>query len=196
MLQTQTRSTDPAQDEATPQTLSGVDGELAQLRFEVQRLKEEVTLLRTLGAKREASVRRNLPGSIVITADQVDEAQGFHSLERTVGTTFRWTGPANRFFFELLIDRVAGADLLLHGINFINFERQKNLTLLVDAEPVPVRVDKGGMGIVCHAALPPRLETAPTQLVFVLPEMLMPEDPDDERELGLSFVRLTVTSRV
>ena len=196
MSQTRPLPIDLGLDEPTGPPPSGVEGDVAQLRFEVQRLKEEVTLLRTLGAKRDAAARRNLPGSIVVTADQVDEKQGFHSLERTVGTTFRWTGPANRFFFELLIDRVAGADLLLHGINFIDWERQKGVTLLVDAEEVPLAVDKGGMGIVGHAVLPPRIETAPTQLVFVLPEMMTPDDPSDERELGLSFVRLTVTSRV
>lgn len=196
MPQLHPQSANAGPDELLNRTPSGVEGELAQLRFEVQRLKEEVTLLRTLGAKREAATRRNLPGSVVVTADQVEESQGFYSLERTVGTTFRWTGPSNRFFFELLIDRVAGADLLLHGINFIDWERQKDVTLLVDAEPVPLAVDKGGMGVVGHAALPPRIETAPTQLVFVLPEMITPDDPGDPRELGLSFVRLTVTSRI
>jgi hypothetical protein len=166
---------------------------LETLRAELARLKAEVEALRKAGVGQGGA----LPATAVVLANEaLDAAHGFYPVERTEdGVAFCWTGPSPEFSFTVAVDRFAGADLRLEGINFIDFERQKDVRLSADGEAVPVKVARGGIGITITATLPARTGTEPTALAFALPVTITPAGTADTRELGLAFFRLTVTAR-
>jgi hypothetical protein len=184
--------------------------ELGTLQREVAKLREEIAALRRSGAGADLMGAHmgsqmggtqgggaQLPETVVVEADdQLGPQQGFYPLEHTeAGVPFCWTGPTAQFSFNVAVDRSSGADLQLDAINFIEFERQKNVLLLVDGVAVPVDVSYGGMGVVITADLPARMGNATANLVFILPAALSPANPADTRLLGLAFARLSVTPR-
>jgi hypothetical protein len=162
------------------------------LKAELERLRAEVADLQ------KAALEHDRPAAsvVVLANDQLAPAQGFYPVERTEdGVAFCWTGPSPQFSFSVNVDRFAGANLRLEGINFIDYERQKDVRLTVDGEAVPVTAARGGIGAVLTAALPPRTGEGPTQLEFTLPTTLTPPGTEDTRALGFAFYRLTVTAR-
>jgi hypothetical protein len=182
---------DPHENEAPQSRSTGHIDALETLREELARLKAEVEALHNAGAAR-------LPASAAIVAgENLGPEQGFYPVERTEdGVAFCWTGPGQQFSFAVLIDRFNGADLRLEGISFIDFDRQKAVELQADGQPVPITVEKGGIGVVIAGTLPPRTGKDPTALVFTLPDTLLPpSNPDDKRQLGLAFFKLTLTAR-
>jgi hypothetical protein len=160
------------------------------LKAELERLRAEVASLQKTGAAQP-------PACVVVVAnEQLTPEQGFYPVERTEdGVAFAWTGPSPKFAFDVHVDRFNGADLRLEGINFLDFEKQKNLQLQVDGHAVPAAVVKGGIGVIVTAEISPRTGNEPTHLEFVLPATLPPASAADARQLGLAFFRLTVTAR-
>jgi hypothetical protein len=162
------------------------------LKAELDRLRAEVATLHQAAGSAD-----HLPVSVVVVAnDHLTPEMGFYPVERTEdGVAFCWTGPAPRFNLDIAVDRFAGADLRLDAINFLDFERQKGVQLLVDGHATPANVSRGGIGVVITAALPSRTGSDPTRLEFTLPAVLPPANTADARLLGLAFFKLTVTAQ-
>jgi hypothetical protein len=183
---------DPPQPEnPQPEGEAYIDA-LEKLRAELARLKAEVETMHKAGAGVGA-----LPASATIVANEaLDTAHGFYPVERTEdGVAFCWTGPSPEFSFTVAVDRFSGANLRLDAINFIDFERQKDVRLTVDGEATPLTVERAGIGVMLTAGLAPRTGNEPTTLVFTLPATLTPPGTADTRQLGLAFFRLTLTAR-
>lgn len=191
-------------DEAGPDIVQGLVKEVSSLRDEIAALRRDLAALSDYQASRDrllvldkarAAVAR-LPGFVAIEPDQLLRSQdGFYGVEHTVDNTpFRWTGPSTQFSFNLFVDRTHGADLRLDALSCIDLERQAKVRLLVDGESVPVTVDPRESGFIAHAHLPERFGTSITNLVFLLPAVLVPPRSTDERELGIAFGRLSVTA--
>ncbi len=133
---------------------------------------------------------------MIEAGDQLGVEQGFYTAEKTdTGATFNWSGPSPQFSFDVLVDRTHGAELRLEAINFLDYDRQKDVKLFVDGLEVPVSVAKSDPGIVVAGNLPSRAQAGKSYLTFLLPEALPPPGEEDKRTLGLAFVRLTVTPR-
>ncbi len=183
----------------------GLVEEFLILNREIAGLKRELTALADYQHARDRWLllddllekNLHLPRIVVIEPDQLLRPRdGFYPVEYTAGgTPFRWTGPSVQFSFDLYIDRRHGADLRLEALNCIDFAVQKNLTLLVDAEVVPLRVTQEGSGFHAAAVLPRNTEGRATSLVFVLPAAIIPPDSNETRSLGIAFGRLTVATR-
>jgi len=178
--------------------------EVTSLRDEIATLKRDLAALYDYQASRDrllalddaqAALAR-LPRFVVVEPDQLLRTQdGFYGVEHTMDNTpFRWTGPSTRFSFNLFIDRTHGADLRLDALNCIDFGLQGKIRLVVDGESVPVTVNPRESGFVALAHLPERPGTSNTNLVFLLPVVLVPPRSTDERELGIAFGHLSVTA--
>lgn len=174
--------------EGIVQELEAVHNELASLRRALEGLRG--------GAGAEEQFPGDAGPAVISAGEHVGTEQGFYPAEQTeAGTWFNWSGPTPQFSFAVRMDRARGADVRLEGINFLDFDRQKDVKLFVDGLEVPVTVTKEDPGIVIAATLQPQSGTGRTSLAFLLPETLPPENPEDKRMLGLAFVRLTVTPR-
>lgn len=182
----------------------GLIEEFRTLNREVAALKRELAATSDYQAMRDrllviettAAKIRRLPRVVVIEADQNLRFQdGFYALERTSdGIPFRWTGPAPQFSFDIFIDRTSTVQVKLEALSCIDFDVQKNVSLLADGESVPVAVERVESGLEITAILPPRDGNEGTNLVFVLPAALTPPDSDDTRTLGFAFSRIGVTA--
>ncbi len=184
-----------AKDETVPgdEGQSGYGEAIETLKAELDRLREEVATLHQAAAQ----ASDHLPQSAVVVAgDHLTPEMGFYPVERTEdGVAFSWTGPSPKFGLEIAVDRFAGADLRLDAVYFLDFDRQKNLQLLVDGQATPATVSRGGIGVIVTAALAPRTGNDPTKLEFVLSAALPPANTADTRLLGLAFFKLTVTAK-
>lgn len=188
-----------------PDLVKSLVEELGNLNRELAGLKRELAALTDYQAARDhwlaledASLRvARLPKLVVIEPDQAMRVQdGFYPIEYTAsGTPFRWTGPSVKFCFDIYIDRAHGADIRLDVLNCIDFEVQKNLTLLADAETIPLDVVPDESGFVATAYLPPRSGGRGTSLAFILPATLQPPESSDTRKLGVAFGRFAAASR-
>jgi hypothetical protein len=72
---------------------------------------------------------------------------------------------------------------------------QKNISLLVDGESVPVEVAVDDVAFTVTASLPERADGRATNLVFILPCVIAPLDSNDSRQLGVAFRELVVAAR-
>jgi hypothetical protein len=170
-----------------------VHREIAALRRELSALSDYQAMHdRLLVIDAAASKIQRLPRVVTIEADQNLRSQdGFYALEHTSdGTPFRWTGPAPQFSFNVFVDRSDAVKLKLDALSFIDFEIQKNISLLADGESIPVYVEPADAGFEVTATLPPRADNESTNLVFILPAALEPPGSDDTRTLGLAFRKL------
>lgn len=185
--------------------VKGLVEEITGLNRDLAALKRELAALADYQAARdrwlvldeaEAGVAR-LPRLVVIEPDQLLRPHdGFYGVEHATGNVpFRWTGPSTRFSFDLFIDRTHGADVRLEALNCIDYEIQKALLLMVDGEAAPITVAPREMGFVASARLPARAGGQATNLVFVLPAVLVPPESVDRRELGIAFGRLAAVAR-
>jgi hypothetical protein len=68
------------------------------------------------------------------------------------------------------------------------------MRLVVDGESVPVSINPHEDGFVVLARLPMRSGTSSTNLVFILPAVLVPPESTDSRELGIAFGQLSVSA--
>lgn len=184
----------------------GLVDEVTHLHREIAALRRELAALTDFQAMRDrwlvvdgatAARAEHLPVSVTIEPDQLlHPRDGFYPLEYTGdGRAFRWTGPGPQFSFDIFVERAHGADLKLEALNCIDFEKQKDLMLLVDGQPVPFEMTQTGMGFEVAALLPARSEGLSTNLVFLLPAALPPPEGLDTRLLGIAFGRLDVVSR-
>jgi hypothetical protein len=184
----------------------GLIEELHELRREVAALKRELSALsdyqssrdRLLAIERVSESIAPLPRNAVIESDQLLRAEdGFYPVEQTSdGTPFRWTGPSREFSFDVFVDRTYGAEIRLAALNCMDFEIQKNVALLVDGEPVSQTMEPEGSGFTLTAFLSPRKGSQATDLVYVLPAVIVPTGSEDKRPLGIAFARLTATARM
>lgn len=187
-----------------PDLIGALVRELESLHREIGSLHRELEALRDYQASRDRwlaveEATRNamrLPRSVIIDANQsLDPRYGFYKLEYNKrGVPFCWTGPSPSFSFDVFVDRTNGAELELRAIACVDFQRQKNLQLLVDGEPVPAKVVQGNGGISVTAALPPSRDNRVTNLIFIVPEVLPPANQADSRRLGVAFAWISVTS--
>jgi hypothetical protein len=183
----------------------GLVEEVSSLHREIVALKRELGALIDYQAMRDrwlevdgATTRVvRLPAAVTIEADHLLRTRdGFYALEYTdVGKPFRWTGPSAQFSFDIFIDRRAGVDLKLEALSCIDFERQKDVMLVVDGVPVPVELTPAGEGFDLVSELPPRSDGRSSNIVFVLPAALTPPDGNDPRPMGIAFARMTLAAR-
>lgn len=183
--------------------VSALIKELGLLQRQVTHLQSEMSVYRDYLAARDRWLdteagqkpRTQLPRSVVIDASQsLYPRQGFYGLEYAEkGVPFSWTGPASNFSFDIFIDRRAGAQLELRALSCLDFERQKNIRLMVNGESVTPTVVQQGRGLILRATLPAADDDRGTNLLFSVPEMLRPPEPD-KRILGIAFNSLNVTS--
>lgn len=179
--------------------------EIGDLQRQLSQLQREMAAYRDYQAARDRwlvidtvqKARVQLPKSVTIDASHaLHPRQGFYGLEYGArGTPFSWTGPTPNFSFDIYIDRSQGADLELRALSCMNFERQKDLRLLVNGETVPTATVKNGNGLVLKADLPARDDDRSCNIVFCVPEVLRPADSNDKRLLGIAFHSLSVMSR-
>jgi len=177
---------------------SALHRELALLKRELAALTEYQSARdRWLALEEAEAGTARLPRRVVIEPDQLLRAQdGFYGIEHTAdNVAFRWTGPSTRFSFDVFIDRTYGADLRLHALNCIDYEIQKDLLLVVDGETMHMAIARQDMGFVASARLPPRADAEGSNLVFILPAVLVPPESADQRELGIAFGELAVVAR-
>jgi hypothetical protein len=167
-------------------------GAIEALKAELERLRAEVADLHKSAAEHDRP-----PAIAVVVADeQLGAEQGFYPVERTEdGVAFCWTGPAATFSLAIRVDRFMGADLRLDAISFLDWEKQKDVQLQADGQPVPLKVTRGGIGVIITAELAPRTGREPTTLSFTLPTTLPPANAADKRMLGLAFFKLTARAR-
>jgi hypothetical protein len=185
------------------QLVEGCVDELGILHQELALLRRELSALADYQSSRGLELATHdgggplLPKSVTIEADQMLRPHdGFYPVEYTSeGIPFRWTGPSVQFCFSVFVDRSAGADVNLLALTSIDFELQKNLTLIADGETVPVEVVPEPSGFAITAFVPPRPDRGVTSLVFVLPAVLAPPGGTDARQLGIAFARLSVAAR-
>jgi len=179
----------------------GLIEEFRTLNREIASLKRELAAMTDYQATRdrllmiEAATTRilRLPRIVSIEADQDLRFQdGFYALEHTSdGKPFRWTGPAPQFSFDVFIDRTDVIQVKLEALSCIDFDLQKNVSLLADGQSTPVSVERTEYGFEVAATLAPREGNEVTNLVFVLPAALVPVGSEDTRALGLAFWRLS-----
>jgi hypothetical protein len=187
-----------------PELLKGLADELATLHRIVGELGRSIEQLRiqqnfpghlfALDADGTSTVPR-LPKALDIDAAQLIEPQrGFYGLEYDGdGLPFRWTGPQRHFSFLVNIDRTTPLLVELDALWLIDEAVQRDLTLLVDGQPLPFRLERGGSGYTGRAVLPPGPEQAATNLTFLLPGTAHAGlESADRRELGLAFRRLSI----
>lgn len=183
-----------------PDLVAALADEIALLHRQTTELRREVAALadfrgsRWLARHAPGGEGPALPRAAIIEADQhLGPRDGFYPLEYTsAGVPFRWTGPSPNFFFEVYVDRTRACDLTLDALSFIDFEAQKDIKLMADAEAVPVRIETGESGFHILATLPPRGDRFATNLVFILPKAMPPREGSDTRPLGLAFSRLSI----
>ena len=188
-----------------PDLVSALIKELSELYRHVDQLQREMAAYRDYQAARDRwlmtdtaqRVRIQMPKSVAIDASQMlHPRQGFYGMEGGgKGTPFSWTGPSRNFSFDIFVDRFSGADLELRAVSCINFERQKDIKLLVNGETVVTTVTKSGPGLVLKAAIPACDDDRGTNLVFSVPEVLPPAESKDGRMLGIAFQSLSVNAR-
>jgi hypothetical protein len=184
--------------------VQGLIEQVADLHRQIAALRRELAALAEYRASRDRLLvlddartgLTRLPRFVVIEADHLLQPRdGFYGVEYTAGNVaFRWTGPSTQFSFNLFIDRSHGAELRLDALSCIDFERQRKMRLLVDGESVPVSIDPHEGGFVVLAKLPQRCGVSNTNLVFILPVVLVPPESTDSRELGIAFSQLSVTA--
>jgi hypothetical protein len=181
----------------------GLIDELNDLRREIAELRREIAALHAYQAKRdrwlvagEAVPAAPLPRLAVIEPDHLLRAEdGFYPTEYTMeGTPFRWTGPTPQFSFDVFVERSQGADVKLQALNCIDYEVQSKVKLLVDGVDVPLEVTPEGSGFVAAGSLPRNGAGRSTNLLFVLPAVLLPPESEDTRLLGIAFGKLVVAA--
>ncbi|HEY4114609.1 MAG TPA: hypothetical protein VGM17_11180 [Rhizomicrobium sp.] len=185
-----------------PELMHALVKELRDLNRELQNLKCEVEALRTYRIAKQRWLASDslikstvsLPASACVTAAELlYQSNGFYSLEHTrEGIAFRWTGPSRSFSFDLFVDRMHGAELELRALSCVDFERQKNIVVMVDGERVSSNVERRRDSVLLTAELPTSADGTASHLEFVVPEVIPPPESDDSRLLGISFTSLLV----
>ena|ERR1700744_503161 len=184
----------------------GVIEEFTSLHREIAALRRELAALaayqasrdRWLAIETETAKIAALPRVVVIEPDQMLRFQdGFFPVEYTSdGIAFRWTGPSPQFSFDIFIDRSLEVEVRLDVLNCIDFEVQKNLSLLADGESAKVTLKEAPPGFTASAVLPRRKGKESTNLVFILPATIVPPGTEETRSLGVAFARFTAVAGV
>jgi hypothetical protein len=184
---------------AVVEEFTSLSREIAALRRELSALTAyQASRDRWLAIETEQAKIAKLPRVVVIEPDQVLPFQdGFYPVEHTSdGTPFRWTGPSPHFSFDVFIDRSLEVEVRLDVLNCIDFDVQKNLSLLADGESVPVTLKEAAPGFTATAILPRREGKEGTNLVFVLPATIAPPGTEDTRSLGVAFAKFRAVAGV
>lgn len=120
---------------------------LAELRFELNHLKEyQRTLLAALRA-RDIVLREHHPGAVPMPAatldldlrDVLDTTDGFYDLEWREAVAFRWTGPDHDTVIRAWLDRSIP---MLFEVELVSYGDERNqgaVALSVDGAPVAIR---------------------------------------------------------
>lgn len=193
-------------DKRGQEFVKGVIEEFTSLNREIAALRRELVALtayqasrdRWLAIETEQEKIAALPRVVTIEPDQMLRFQdGFFPVEYTSeGTPFRWTGPSTHFSFDIFIDRSREGEVRLDVLNCIDFDVQKNLSLLVDGQSVSVHLKEAAPGFTATAVLPPRDGKEGTNLVFITPATIMPPGTNETRALGVAFARFSAVSRI
>ncbi len=186
--------------------IKGIIEEITGLNREIVALRRELAALTSYQASRdrwlaietEQARIRLLPKAVTIEADQALRFQdGFFPVEHTSdGTPFRWTGPSPQFSFDIFIDRSREVEVRLDVLNCIDFDAQKNISLLVDGESTPVTINEAEPGFIATAILSPREGKDGTNLVFLLPTTIVPPGTEDKRALGVAFTKFSAIAGI
>lgn len=182
--------------------VEAIAAELASLGARLDRLEATVKGLQDFGVLRQrlesidalVAGHLPLPRSVDLRASEnLAGQQGFYPVEFSGdGKPYRWTGPETFFSFEVVVDRAVPLQLALHIMRFVNYGRQRDLSLLVDGDVVAGELRQSGKEFVLEAVLPEREAKGTTEVVVILPRVEAPADTGDPRLLGLAFTRLTL----
>lgn len=193
-------------DKHGQELVKGVIEEFTSLNREIVALRREISALtayqasrdRWLAIETEQAKIAALPRVVMIEPDQLLRFQdGFFPVEHTAdGTPFRWTGPSPHFSFDIFIDRSREVEVRLDVLNCIDFDVQKNLSLLADGESVPVTLTEAAPGFRASAILPRREGKEGTNLVFLLPATIVPPGTEETRSLGVAFTKFTAVAGI
>lgn len=175
--------------------------EMAQQQLRLDELTAEVRVLSAQLLMRDlvlplaaGQYRGNV--SVVIDAGMpLDGDAGFYPLEYDdLGQSFRWTGPAPVFRFDLHLDRSGPLEFLL-VLNAGSGERPEATRAFCDGAEVPCEANRQEHRLVLTGVLPPREALGLTRLYFQPPQMFSPSEmgtSSDDRVLGLVFRELRV----
>jgi hypothetical protein len=170
---------------------------LSSMQFELNRLKTRhralLTSLRFQAPEpnpQVASLVEKMPRRVVVDArDSLDTIDGFYDLEYAGTTAFRWTGPGPDVTFRAWIDRSVPVVMDLSFVSLGDSRNAGNIELWVDGARVPLSF---GETSIRSAPLPRGRSDAATEAVLRIPYSFLPkyQGTEDERELGIAFVRV------
>jgi hypothetical protein len=187
--------------------LEGVLAELASLQIAYQHLivtmKKINSQLRMLDYPIQNLLSSNEQlGAREITIDaalNLMAEQGFYEVEYGQGgVPFRWTGPNNTFYFDLLLDRGEPKELILKLTSTLRDENIDNLRCLIDDQEILLNKERTRGLFYIKGIVPKRVSVGWTRISFVVPSPVKiseinPESPDG-RSLGVAFSELTIKS--
>jgi len=116
--------------------------QLAELRFEIDRVKAQQRMLLTaLRARdiivREQSIGGGPPRVIALDPrDNLDMTEGFHKLDWDADIAVRWTGPGHDTLIRIWLDRTIPVIFELGLLSYGDARNRGAVTLTVDGLPV------------------------------------------------------------
>jgi hypothetical protein len=119
---------------------------LTELRFELNRLKEDQRTLLVALRARDIVMREQWPPNVVPVGsidldprDALDAADGFHDMEWDQEVAFRWTGPSHDTLVRVWLDRAIPILLEIALLSYGDERNRGAVTLTVDGVPLPIR---------------------------------------------------------
>lgn len=185
--------------------LEGVLAELASLQIAYQHLIVRTKTINNQLRMLDYPLQNLLTSNEQVGASQVtiDAAfnltaeQGFYDIEyNQSGVPFRWTGPSNIFYFELLLDRSEARELILKLGASLNEENLDTLRCLIDDQEILLKKEKKGGPYYFKGIVPKRTAIGWTRISFIVPHPVkiseINPESEDSRALGVAFSDLTI----
>lgn len=189
-VQERARSIRRQLDERAP--LESLAEELAELHLKLDDVVQQVRRLRASRAVEDlllpeaAVLYKGVSHARVDAGMPLDPGAGFHRLEYDAqGRTYRWTGPAPVFHFDLHLDRTTPLHLELRLLPSVG---SNMVRLFCDGAEVPCRRIEHPDHFLFEAVLLPRAALGLTRLHFVAERVeVYGEESGDGRMLGVVF---------
>ena len=117
---------------------------LAEMKFELERLRENHKILRIALQSRDVVLRERDPESILPMAqaiefgarESLDTIHGLHGIEWTGDVAYRWTGPESDLIIRAWVERTMPIVFELCLISYGDERNRGALILTVDGKPV------------------------------------------------------------
>jgi hypothetical protein len=173
--------------------------ELALARLDLLRLDREIAILRAANELRDALLPEAHRESMGVSSVELDSTiplsveQGFYHLEHDdTGRSYRWTGPGNQFFFNILLDRTEPIGFRMRLSGGTPEAAVKGLRCFADRREVPLLISEETLGWAVTGILPSLKTSGLTRVEFLVPVLFRPADKNpastDTRLLGVVFI--------